>query len=203
MFVLKRDPIQWSRNYFYSELNANTKNSGENNDSEQEIPINPLQFLLSLTDINYIFTKLASLLSLAWETIAFAWVENLIQTPDQYQQYKYKYNQRCQRQRQDHSHQNQQYSEKCDEHHCIKYEYECDFQPMPNVFDSWSRSNISNSSHSDCSASSSNSSSSNERSKTNRQQLKKKCTATPSDSWGQFVDVDISNHLPRKECFIR
>ena len=196
MFVLKRDPIylyhQWKQTTCeYTNMNVDDKDIDQNK-ARQETPINPLQTLLSLTDINSLFIKLATLFSIAWETIAFAWVANLIETPDEYNQYKYRYNQR----RQQHQSQskNQQSHQDCQNQH-TKIEYE--FKPMPNVFDSWSRTSSisSNSSNSECSSRSG--------PDMHHHQPMEQGVNDDCNSWGQFVDVDLSNCLPRKQCFLR
>lgn len=84
MFVLKRNPIF---TYYSRGKNPTYSASAKKNQNDTNTTTYPVQILLSLTHINYVVTTVATLLSTAWETIAYAWVTDLIQ-PDQYHQYE-------------------------------------------------------------------------------------------------------------------
>lgn len=126
------------------------------------------QLLLSLTNLNFLFTKLATLFNFAWETLAFAWVTQLIQ-PDQYHE---QYISNCRAY--------QRYQTKTTGHRFGVFSYyntytcnntnQSHFNPIPNVFERWSDHD--------------------------HQVLKEKPLMMMRDavnddsSWGQFVEVD-------------
>jgi hypothetical protein len=178
MFVLKRDPMFMYHQAPPQSFPASATKKSINDETPIPPPVNPLQTLLSLTDINYMFVKIATLLSIAWETIAYAWVTNLIKTPDQYHSYNHRYNQyRGQQQHQG---------------NCQNYETQskCQFKPISNVFVSSNRTSPD----------------SNVQVNSKKQNNPVTTINCDSDSsWGQFVDVDSSNHVhvPRPRCFLR
>ena len=83
MFVLRRNPMF---TYYSRKKNPTFSTSTKNYQSNGNNTTYPFQILLSLTDINYVVTKVTTLLSTAWEIITYSWVTNLIQ-PDQYYHY--------------------------------------------------------------------------------------------------------------------
>mmetsp|Transcript_52 Transcript_52/g.76 ORF Transcript_52/g.76 Transcript_52/m.76 type:complete len:162 (+) Transcript_52:1-486(+) len=153
--------------------------------------------------VNYksFVARVADLFSFAWETIAFAWVAHLI-PPDQYQEYRYNIHRR-------HGGQQQKLYQSCCRCQChggCKFdEYEdCHFYPIPNVFDSWTSTNTSSSATStQC-----------QKALQQEEPFDNNTVDSNNDtyhsnendsSWGQFVDVDSSNHAPmsRRQCFLR
>ncbi len=166
-----------------------------------------LQIILLLTDIYYVVainyknfvTSVLDLFTFAWETIAFAWVSHLI-PPDQYQEYRYNVHRRQGEQQK--SHQRSQYRE---DYNFNEYE-DCQFYPIPNVFDSWTSTNTSSSATStQYQKASQQNPSSNKPNRNITDSYERMHRNDENDSsWGQFVDVDLSNQIPmsRKQYLV-
>lgn len=126
------------------------------------------QLLLYLTDFNYFFfAKIATLFTIAWETIAYAWVTTLIQ-PDKYHnpyfQNDYIY---------------QSTSTNTNTRNTNNNHYQ--LNPITNVFDNWSHG------HGHTPA--------GQKNVIKKQKMFLRDSVNNDDSsWGQFVDVDLTNY---------
>ncbi len=128
------------------------------------------QLLLYLSDFNYFFfAKIATLFTIVWETIAYAWVTTLIQ-PDKYHNPYFQ---------NDYTYQNTSTSRQRYYNNTNNNHYQ--LNPITNVFDNWSHGR-EHSQHTD------------HKNVMKKQMFLRDSVNNDDSSWGQFVDVDLTNH---------
>mmetsp|Transcript_432 Transcript_432/g.603 ORF Transcript_432/g.603 Transcript_432/m.603 type:complete len:161 (+) Transcript_432:129-611(+) len=93
MLVLTREPIIsiFKKRFYEDTNNRNCPQRSPSSVSVEEPKVKPqhMNILPHFPHLHYALTVFTSMMSIAWETIAFAWYTQLI-SPEQYNQYQYR-----------------------------------------------------------------------------------------------------------------